>query len=40
MDALYPFNAVDNSPPWPFLPLVIGGLVTFTLLVLVVYGRE
>jgi hypothetical protein len=40
MDALYPFNAVDNSPPWPFLPLVIGGFVTFTLLVLVVYGRE
>lgn len=40
MDAVYPFGEVDNSAPWPFIPMILAGLVTFTLLVLAVYSKE
>ncbi|HUL39882.1 MAG TPA: hypothetical protein VLU38_06290 [Methanomassiliicoccales archaeon] len=40
MDAIYPFSPIENSPPWPFLPVVLGGIVLFTFLVLAVYVKE
>lgn len=40
MDAFYPFGEVDNSAPWPFIPMIVTGFVVFTLLVLVVYSRK
>jgi len=40
VDIVYPFSNVDNPAPWPFIPMILAGFVIFTLLVLVVYGRE
>jgi hypothetical protein len=39
MDVFFPFNATDNEPS-PFIPIMLVGFVSFTLLALVVFGRK